>query len=300
VASEQWPALPLGAWADTRDTLHGYVQIIGKIRLGLAPLEREWANVPFYLTARGMTTSAIPYGELALQINFDFTAHRLDMNLSNGERRSIELVPALSVAAFYERVMSALDSLGVRVHIWPMQVEVPNPIRLDTDESHASYDTEAVHRFWQVLTRVGGAFSEFRAPFRGRHTSVVFFWGTLDLAYARFSGRPAEPPPNSDVIYRGAMDAEQIEAGFWAGDARFAEPAFYCFGYPKPAGIETATIRPAQALWHSELGEFLLRYDDVRSAASPRAAILEFLESTYAACAGASNWDRAILDGTRL
>lgn len=294
--ADEWPALPLASWSETRDTLHGYVQIVGKIRLALAPFEREWANVPLYLTARGLTTSAMWSGDRALQIDFDFNAHTLEIVASDGGRHSIALAEGLSVASFYEQVMSALHALGVPVRIWPMQVEVPHPVRLDGDLTHRSYDAEAVHRFWQMLTRVGGAFAEHRAGFRGRHTSVSFFWGTLDLGYARFSGKPAEPPPNADSIYRGGMDAEQIEAGFWAGDERFPEPAFYCFGYPPAAGIESAVVRPAQAFWSAPHGEFLLRYDDVRSTPSPRAALLEFLQSTYDACANAAGWDRTGLE----
>jgi hypothetical protein len=296
--TEAWPPLPLPEWSATRDTLHGYVQVVGKIRLALTPLEREWANVPLYVTARGLTTGPMWSGERAVQIDFDFVAHVLEIDASDGRGRSISLVPDLSVADFYQQVVAALSALGVPVRIWPMLVEVPNPVRCDEDRANCTYDAEAARRFWQGLVHVAGAFAQFRAPFRGRHTQIAFFWGTFDLAYARFSGRPADPPPNSGLIYRGAMDAEQIEAGFWPGDQRFEEPAFYCFGYPKPPQIETATLRPPQALWHPDLGEFLLRYEDVRSAPSPRAALLDFLESTYAACASAAGWDRAVLDAT--
>jgi hypothetical protein len=281
VDRDEWPALPLAAWRETRDTLHMYTQIVGKIRLALAPLEREWANVPLYLTPRGFTTSAMPDGERMLQIDFDFVRHAIDVTASDGHSGSIALLPARCVADVYAEIMDVLAALGVRVKIWPMAVEVPNPTRCDEDRLHASYDPQYVQRFHRALVRIGSAFMEYRAPYRGRHTAVVFFWGSFDLAYARYSGRDADPPPNADAMTRIAMDAQEVAAGFWPGDDRFPEPAFYCYAFPKPAGIEQATIGPASAGWHAGLGEFVLRYDDVRAAASPRAALLEFLTTTY-------------------
>ena len=287
----EWPALPLSAWRETRDTLHMYTQIVGKVRLALAPLEREWANVPLYLTARGFTTSAMPYGEQFVQIDFDFVRHAIDVASSDGRSRSIALLPARCVADIYAEIMSALAALGMRVKIWPMTVEVANPTRCDEDRVHASYDPEYVQRFSQALVRIGSAFIEHRAPYRRRHTPVQFFWGSFDLAYARYSGRDADPPPNADGMMRTAMDAQEIAAGFWPGDDRFPEPAFYSYAYPKPAGIEQATIRPAAAGWHAGLGEFVLRYDDVRTAPSPRAALLDFLTSTYETASALAGWD---------
>jgi hypothetical protein len=288
----EWPALPLSAWRETRDTLHMYTQIVGKIRLALAPLERGWANVPLYLTPRGLTTSAMPYGERLVQIDFDFAGHAIDITVSDGGARSIALLPARCVADIYAAIMDALAALGVPVKIWPVTVEVPNPTRCDQDRVHASYDPEYVQRFRQALACIGSAFIEYRAPFRGRHTLLQFFWGTFDLAYVRFSGRDVDPPPNADRIMRIGGDAEEIAAGFWPGDDRFPEPAFYSYAYPKPEGIEQAAIRPAPAAWHADLGEFVLRYDDVRKAPSPRAALLDFLASTYDAASKAAGWDR--------
>jgi hypothetical protein len=292
--SGEWPALPLSAWRETRDTLHMYTQIVGKVRLALAPLERAWANVPLYVTPRGLTTSAMPYGDRLTQIDFDFVRHAIDITSSDGRSRSVSLLPALCVADVYAEIMGALAALDVRVKIWPMAVEVANPMRCDEDRVHASYDPEFVQRFSQVLARIDSVFMEYRAPYRGRHTALDFFWGSFDLAYARFSGRDADPPPNADKMMRIAMDAQEIAAGFWPGDDRLPEPAFYCYAYPKPDGIEQAQILPAGAGWHAGLGEFVLRYDDVRSAPSPRAALLDFLTSTYDAAAKLAGWGGSV------
>ena len=200
-----WPALPLAAWRETRDTLHMYTQIVGKIKLGLMPLERGWANVALFLTPRGFTTGAMPYGERMVQIDFDFVAHTIELTTSDGGARSIALLPARCVADIYVAIMAALGALGVTLTIWPMTVEVPNPTRCDEDRVHESYDPEYVERFRRAMACIGTAFIEHRAPFRGRHTPLQFFWGTFDLAYVRFSGRDADPPPNADRMMRIAM-----------------------------------------------------------------------------------------------
>lgn len=278
-----WPELPLAAWRDTCDTVHMYSQIVGKIRLALAYPEPQWAHVALYVTARGLTSGTIPYGERVFQIDFDFVAHQLHVLTGEGEARSIPLEPR-SVRDFHHLLMEALRSLDIQVKIWNMPVEIPSPIRFTDDTTHASYDPEYVARFLRVLTQADQALKEYRAPFRGRHTLVQFFWGTFDLAYARFSGRPATPPSH-DVIMRNAMDAEEVCAGFWPGDDRFPEPAFWCYAYPKPEGLEKAAIRPAAAEWNATMGEFILRYADVRKAASPRDALREFFTSAYDAWA---------------
>jgi hypothetical protein len=290
-----WPALPYGEWRETRDTLHMYTQVVGKVRLAEAPMEPEWAQVPFYLTARGLTTSPIPWGEETFQIDFDFIDHQLRVDASDGGRRVLAL-EARPVAAFYEEVLRMLRSLGIEVSIWPTPTEIPEPIPFPEDTRHATYDPEAAHRFWRVLAQVDTVFKAWRAPFRGRSTPVQFFWGTFDLAVARYSGRRAEPPAGSDSIFRRAMDAEEVAMGLWPGDEKFPEPAFYSYTYPKPAGIETASLRPDGAFWSEAMGEFLLRYEDVRRAESPREAILAFLESTYEAGANALGWDRAAFE----
>ncbi len=278
----QWPALPLQDWKQTRDTLHLYTQVAGKIRLALSPEEPEWQHVVLYATARGLTTGPMPFRGLAVEIAFDFLDHGVTISMSNGPAREIALVPR-SVAAFYADVMKALKELGVDVRLNPMPQEVPHPIPLNEDTTHAAYDRGAIARFWQILSDVDMVFREHRAPFRGRQTLVQFFWGSFDLSYSRFSGRPADSPSKANLIMRKGMDAEEVCTGFWFGDDRLPEPAFYCYAYPKPDGLENATIRPAAAFWSKEIGEFLLRYEDVRTSPSPRAAILDFLQSTYQA-----------------
>jgi hypothetical protein len=287
---DTWPSLPLNRWKDTADTLHLYTQIVGKIRLALAPIEREWANVPLYVTARGLTTTAIPYGERAFAIDFDLIAHVVDIVVSDGQRRSIPLLPAPSVADFYHRMMEALAELRIAIRIWPVPSEIPEPIRFTEDTQHASYDADYANRFWRVLLQVDMILKEHRAPFRGRHTPVQFFWGSFDLAYARFSGRPATPP-SDDIIMRVAMDAQEICAGFWPGDARFPEPAFWCYAFPKPAFLEASAIAPSAAYWNAGLGEFVLRYEDVRASDAPREMLRQFFASTFDACAALAKWN---------
>lgn len=284
----EWPELPLEPWRATCDTLHMYAQVVGKIRLALSPPEPEWAHVAMYVTPRGLTTGPIPSGDRTFQVDFDFVEHRLEIAVSDGQSATIQLV-ARSVRDFYRSFMETLRGMDIAVHVWPMPVEVPDPIRFDRDDSHASYDPDAVRRFSRALVHVDAALREHRAPFRRRHTPVQFFFGSFDLAYARFSGRPATPP-SGDTITAAAMDAEEICAGFWPGDDRFPEPAFWCYAYPKPQGAERLTMRPSAAFWSDALGEFVLRYEDVRSAGSPRAALRDFLESTFEGFARLAKW----------
>jgi hypothetical protein len=271
------------------------VQIVGKVRLGLAPPEPEFGHVALYATARGLTTSPMPCGTRTAQIDFDFIAHKLIIQTSDGAIRSIALVPQ-AVAESYKEFVALLAELKIDVEISPIPQEVADQTPFDQDKHHASYDADSVHRFWQVLSRVDTVFKRHRAPFRGRHTPVNFFWGSFDLCYDRFSGRPASPPPAANWLLRKSLDAEQIYAGFWPGDASFPEPAFASYAYPKPEGIERATIRPDSASWNAKLGMFLLRYDDVRASASPEDTLMEFLRSTYQAGADLSKWDRKNLD----
>ena len=288
-----WPALPLDSWVDTRDTLQRYVQIVGKIRLSLSPPEPEFAHVTLYLTARGLTTGPMPYNDRTLQIDFDFIAHRVILAMSDGGIRSMALLPR-SVAEFYREFMALLAELKCSVECSPIPQEIPDLTPFDQDTQHASYDAESVHRFWSILKNVDVVFKRYRAPFRGRHTPVHFFWGSFDLAYDRFSGRPAAPPPGANRLFRESMDSEQVYAGFWPGDARFPEPAFASYTYPKPAGIEQAQIRPSTAFWSSQMGLFALRYDDVRAASSPELMLREFLSSTYEVGAALAGWDAAL------
>lgn len=286
-----WPALPLADWQETCDTLHMCVQMAGKVRLALSPAEPQWAHVALYVTPHGLTSGAIPYRGRSFQIDFDFVEHRVAIIASDGRERTLALKPR-SVAEFYRWFVGALAELDVAAHIWPMPVEIPDPIRFDQDERHAAYDAEAAARFHRVLVNVDTAMKRHRAPFRQRHTLVQFFFGTFDLAYARFSGRPATPPSN-DVIMRGAMDAEEICAGFWPGDARFPEPAFWCYAYPKPPGAHSITVKPSAAFWSEAMGEFVMRYDDVRGAASPETVLSEFFASTFDGLSTLARWNDA-------
>jgi hypothetical protein len=286
---EAWPALPLAQWRDTCDTLHMCAQIVGKIRLALSPAEPEWAHVALYVTPHGLTTGPIPFRERAFQIDFDFVEHRLAVVVSDGQSRSIPLVPR-SVSAFYRWLMQALRDLNVEVRVWPMPVEIANPVRFDEDVIHAAYDPAFAHHFHRVLLQADAALKAHRAPFRLRHTLVQFFFGTFDLAYARFSGRPATPP-HDDVIMRNAMDAEEICAGFWPGDDRFPEPAFWCYAFPKPPGAENLAVRPRAAFWSQTMGEFVIRYEDVRNSPSPRDALREFFASTFDGFSRLARWE---------
>ncbi len=285
---EAWPALPLAQWRDTCDTLHMCVQMAGKVRLALAPSEPQWAHVALYVTPLGLTTGPVPYRERTFQIDFDFVEHFVAIVTSDGRSRRLALQPR-SVAAFYRWFVQALTELDIHVHFWRMPVEVPDPIPFDEDERHAAYDADAANRFHRVLLQADTAMKRYRAPFRRRHSLVQFFFGSFDLAYARFSGRPATPP-SGDVIMARAMDAEEICAGFWPGDARFPEPAFWCYAYPKPAGAERASIAPAAAFWSDALGEFVLRYDDVRRSDAPETALSEFFASTFDRLSALSRW----------
>lgn len=289
--SEDWPELPYEAWTDTRETLHMYLQVIGKVRLALTPFEPQWANVPLYLTARGLTTSPIPHDGRAFQLDVDLVDHGVTLATAEGHTARIALGPR-TVADFFAAVMAMLRDAGIGAPVSPGPSEVANPIPFAEDTVHKAYDGEWATRFFRVLSQVDLVMKEHRAPFRGHHTPVHFFWGGLDLAYTRFSGRPAEPH-GEDVIMRLSTDAEQICAGFWPGNPAFTEPAFFSYAYPNPAGFEEAAIRPAQASWNGQLGEFVLSYDDARATPSPRQAILDYLGSTYDAGVRLSEWDRA-------
>jgi hypothetical protein len=294
-SSEAWPPLPFAEWQPTRDTLHMYTQVVGKVRLALCPPEPQWAHVPLYVTTRGLTTSPVPYRGRAFAVDFDFIAHELRITVSSGEIRTLALGPR-AVADFYADFMAQLRSLGIEVSYSTRPSEVPKPIHFEKDREHASYDPEQVLRFWRALVQIDAVLKEHRAAFQGRTSPVSFFWGSFDLSYSRYSGRPAEPPPGSDSIFRLAMNVEEFTAGFWPGDDRFPEPGFFSYTYPKPAGLEKKPVAPTATFWSDKLGEFLLRYDDVRRLASPRDAVLEMLDSTYRAGATLAGWDVEALE----
>jgi len=289
-----WPDLPYDAWKDTLDTLHMNLQIVGKVRLALSPFEPQWANVPLYLTSRGLTTTPMASADLIFQIDVDLIDHQVVIATAQGETRRVPLA-ARAVADFYADFMSNLIALGVRADIRPIPDEVSDPIPFAEDSVHATYEPERANRFWRILAQVDLVLKEHRSRFRGRSSPVHFFWGTFDLAYTRFSGRPAEPPPGVGIIERLSADAEQICAGFWPGSDRFQQAAFYAYTYPKPEGIEDQVIEPPEARWDAGLGEFALLYEDVRRSGSPRDAMLKFFESTYAAGARLRGWDPSLV-----
>lgn len=295
IAEEVWPALPLPEWRDTCATLHMWTQIVGKVRLELSPVTNHWWEVPFYLTARGLTTSPIPYGNKAFEVQFDFINHRLEVDASWGESLGIHLGPR-SVADFYREFMYMLRSLGIEVNIWPVPVEVPNPIRFDEDDINASYDADFVHRFWRILLTVDTIFKEFRARFIGKDSPVHFFWGSFDLAVSRFSGRRAPERPGADRITREAYSHEVCSAGFWPGSGDVQNAAFYSYTAPEPPGYRDHRVRPPEAFYQESLHEFLLMYDDVRVSDSPKDTLMEFLQTTYEAGATLGKWDRAALE----
>lgn len=293
--NQAWPALRLAEWSETRATLHMWTQIVGKVRLELSPRVNHWWEVPLYVSARGLTTSAIPYGTEIFEIEFDFLAHLLQIRTSQGLSSSLPLEPR-SVSNFYREFMSALKSLGIHVKIWPMPVEIADPIRFDEDQVHASYDAEYANRFWRILVTVSTIFTEFRARFIGKASPVHFFWGSFDLAASRFNGRRAPERPGADVITREAYSHEDISTGFWPGSGPNTGATFYAYAAPEPAGFSGSTVGPATAFYSKELSEFILMYDDVRRADSPRLALLEFLQSTYEAGATLGGWNRAELE----
>src|ERR1700735_1768930 len=277
-----WPDLPLASWADTCATLHMWTQIVGKIRLALTPLVNHWWEVPLYVSGRGLTTSPIPYKHRLLEIEFAFIEPLLRIETSRGDTETIELEPR-TTANFYREVMTAVRGMGVEVDIWEMPVELPNPVRFDQDTQHAAYDRTYAHRFWQVLVAIDPVFKEFRGRFIGKCSPVHFFWGSFDLCVTRFSGRRAPERAGADPVTREAYSHEVISAGFWPGGGDVQGAAFYAYAAPEPAGFAEQKVQPAAAFYHSQMKEFLLMYDDVRRAASPRQALLSFLQSTYEA-----------------
>ncbi len=272
-----------------------WTQIVGKVRLRLTPVVNHWWNVPLYVTARGLSTSRIPYGERSFEIWFDFLRHQLVIETSDGLQKTLPLLPR-SVADFYQEFMKALHSAGIDVKIWHMPVEIPNPIAFDQDRVHASYDAASVEKFWRILMSVDAVFNEFRSEFLGKCSPVHFFWGSFDLAVSRFSGRRAPERAGADAITREAYSHEVSSVGFWPGGGDIQGAAFYSYTSPEPLGFKEARVRPEAAFYHKQLGEFLLMYEDVRRANSPSAALLDFCQSTYEAGASLGNWDRKSLE----
>ncbi|MGH8727271.1 MAG: DUF5996 family protein [Burkholderiales bacterium] len=298
--SQVWPSLALEAWSDTYATLHLWTQIVGKIRLAQSPWVNHSWHVTLYVTARGLSTSPIPYGTRTFQIDFDFIDHRLSVQSSDGSMVSFSLEPQ-SVAVFYRRLMEEMGNLDLRVAIYMRPNEVPNAIRFDENEVNTAYDREYVNRFWRILVQTDRVFSAFRSRFIGKCSPVHFFWGAPDLAVTRFSGRSAPKHPGGisnlpDWVTREAYSHEVSSCGFWPGGGPVPYAAFYSYAYPEPAGFSKASVRPAAAFYHGELHEFVLPYDAVRESKSPDDTLLDFLQTTYEAAAHLAKWDRSSLE----
>ena len=299
--TDAWPSLPLEAWQDTYTTLHLWTQIIGKIRLVQTPwINHSW-HIPLYLTARGLTTSTMPYGNRIVQIDFDFVAHQLIIATSDGQTQTLPLEPR-SVAEFYAAVMAALAFLDISIDINTLAIEFADPIAFEKDETHAAYDADYAHRFWRILLQSERVFSDFRSHFCGKVSPVHFFWGSFDLAVTRFSGRTAPEHPGGvphlpDDVAKEAYSHEVSSAGFWPG-AGLGYPAFYSYAYPTPDKFKEAPARPEAAFFLDAMGEFILPYAAVREATDPDQTLLAFLESTYAAAANLANWDQVALRQT--
>jgi hypothetical protein len=293
---DAWPPLPYEAWKDTYATLHMWTQVVGKVALARAPpLNHSW-SVAMEVTPRGLSTRTLPYGERSFSIQFDFIDHRLVVRASDGDTRTTALRPQ-TVADFYRELMAMLDAMALPVKISPMPVEIPSPIRFDLDTQHRSYDPAYANRCWRILSQVARVFLDSRCEFIGKCSPVHFFWGSFDLAVTRFSGRRA-PPREGPKFMREAYSHEVISHGFWPGNDALPEPAFYFYAAPEPKGLKEARVQPEAAYYHRALGEFILPYEAVRTAASPDQAIRAFVASTYDCGAALAGWDRAALDRT--
>jgi hypothetical protein len=272
-----------------------WMQIVGKVRMVLSPFENHWWHVPLYVTARGLTTSPIPYRGRTFEVDFDFIEHNLFIQTSDGTSKVMPLI-SRSVADFYQEFMASLRALEIEVIINTLPSEVTNPIHCDQDYVHATYEPEFANRFWHILVQTDTIMKRYRSQFLGKSSPVHFFWGGFDLALTFFSGRRAPERPGADRMQREAMSHEEISCGFWPGDERFPEPVFYSYTYPAPPGLESSSLRSAEAFYDPQLGEFLLRYDDARNAASPDKALLDFFQSAYETGATLAQWDRAVLE----
>jgi len=297
---DQWPSLPLEAWSDTSATLHLWTQIVGKIRVAQCPWVNHSWHVTLHVTAKGLTTLPIPYGDRTFQIDFDFVHHLLTVQSSDGRIGHFKLEPQ-SVATFYSRLMDQMAKLDLHVRIHRKPNEVADAIPFDRDESHAAYDREYANRYWRVLVQADRVLTEFRARFAGKCSPVHYFWGAPDLAVTRFSGRRAPEHPGGipnlpDTVTREAYSHEVSSCGFWAGGGPVPYAAFYSYAYPEPAGFSAAPVKPDAAFYSADLREFILPYDRVRQAADPDTTLLEFLQTTYEAAANLAKWDRAALE----
>ena len=290
-----WPSLPLEPWRDTRDTLQMWTQMAGKICLALTPRVNHFWNITFQITSRGLMTPALPLQGRTFTLTFDFVAHELVVQVSDGRREAIPLRPQ-TVADFYRSFMETLHRLGIDVRIWTMPVEVPDPIRFELDTTHRSYDADAARRCWEVLLAIKPTLEAFRAEFIGKCSPVHFFWGGFDVAVTRFSGRRAPERPGADMVTRESYSHEVISAGWWPGSGAVNEPAFYAYAAPEPEGFKTATIQPEAAFYSQEMSIFVLPYEAVRTARDPETDLRAFLHSTYNVAADLAKWDRESLE----
>src|SRR5438309_1125237 len=290
LSSPEWPSLPFADWEKTCDTLHMWTQIVGKTRLALTPLQNHWWNVTLYVTPRGSTTSAIPFGQTSFEVEFDFLTHQLSIRTSEGQAYSIPLFPR-SVADFYSEYVGSLRSLGIEVSIHQTPDEFDDKTPFDQDQHHASYDAKQVESFRRIIINCDRVLKEFRSRFLGKCSPVHFFWGSFDLAVTRFSGRRANLPKDADALTREAYSHECISCGFWPGDRRFPHAAFYSYTAPKPSGLDKESALRSAGYWDTQLGEFILKYDDVRMSKTPEKDILDVCQSTYEAGAKLAEWD---------
>ena len=292
---DRWPSLPLEAWRDTYATLHMWTQVVGKVCLALTPLTNHFWNIALQITPRGLSTPTMAVGGRAVTIAFDFIDHQLIIRVSDGREQQLTLRP-MTVADFHAAVMDMLQRLNIRVRIWTTPVEVPDPIPFEQDTTHRSYDATQVRAFHEVLLATKPVFESFRSEFIGKCSPVHFFWGSFDVAVTRFSGDRAPARPGADSITREAYSHAVISHGFWPGSGPVQEPAFYAYAAPEPDGLKTALVRPAGAHYLTELSEFILPYEAVRSASSPTDELMSFLESTYDAAAELAGWNRSALE----
>ena len=293
---ETWPELAFGPWKDTRDTLHLWTQVVGKVKLELCPFLNQWWEIALHLNARGLTTGPIPLQRESFEVNFDFIDHRLVINVSDGGTQQLTLEPR-TVADFYHLFMDALKSLGIEVVISTLPVELPNPIRFEQDTAHASYDKVAVNNWWRIMLATGRVMDRFRTPFHGKSSPVQFFWGGFDLDATRFNGKSTTPPNYGGRIMKYGENEENFAIGFWPGTEQFPHAAYYTYMTPAPDKIAEARIQPEAAYFDAKMGEFILLYDDVRASSSPEETLLAFFQSAYEAAAALAGWDRATLEG---
>jgi hypothetical protein len=294
MADERWPALPYADWKDTYATLHMWSQVIGKIALKTAPpINHSW-GIALQLGTRGLITRPLFSESRRFTLEFDFVSHQLLLRTADGVERALALEP-MTVAEFYRRVMALLDEVGIRVRIWSMPVEIPNPIRFEQDTIHHHYEREPVERLWTILKSCDRALSQCRCAFVGKCSPVHFFWGSFDLAVTRFSGRSA-PPREGPAFMQEAYSHEVISHGFWPGNDMIPEPVFYAYAAPEPAGFKESRVEPSAAYYKTDMGEFLLPYEAVRTAADPDAALARFVQTTYEAGSRLAGWDRAVLE----